>query len=140
MAWLTFASDSDRERATAWLREQFVRGRLTLDELSARVEMALGARTQSDLRRALGGLPSPVPRALASGIVRGALLVVLTGAWLVFSFVLLVLLGLVALIHGVSPLGLLAFLAVWLVPTYLLSRQWRRGLFRPGVFGPGRGI
>jgi Flp pilus assembly protein TadB len=127
---VSLAGDSDRERTAAWLREQFVRGRLTLDELSARVELALGARTQSDLRRALAGLPSPVPQALARGLIRGALLVVLTGAWLLFSFLLLVLFGLVALIHGVSAVGLAALLVVWLVPTYLLSREWRRGFFR----------
>jgi hypothetical protein len=135
---VSFASDSDRERAAWWLREHFARGRLTLDELSARVELALHARTQADLRRALAGLPAPVPQGIAQGLVRGALLVVLTGAWLVFSFLLVVLLGLVALIHGVSAVGFVAFLVVWLVPTYLLSRQWRRGLHRPGPFRSAR--
>jgi hypothetical protein len=52
----------------------------------------------------------------------------LTGAWLVFSCLLLVLFGLVLLIHGASTVEFVGFLVVWLVPTFLLSRLWRRGL------------
>jgi hypothetical protein len=43
-----------------------------------------------------------------------------------FSFTLLAVLALVLLIHGASNTALLGFLAVWLVPTWLLSRLWRR--------------
>ncbi len=53
------------------------------------------------------------------------MLVVFTGAWLMFSLVLVLVLGLTALIHGASAPELAAFLLVWLVPTYLLSRLWR---------------
>jgi hypothetical protein len=50
-----------------------------------------------------------------------------------FSFALLVVFALTMLIHGISNGALVAFLVVWLVPTYLLSRLWHR---RPprGVF------
>jgi hypothetical protein len=61
----------------------------------------------------------------AQTAVRGGLAVLLTGAWLLFSFSLLVVLGLVALIHGASAPALVAFVVVWLVPTYLLARLWR---------------
>jgi len=35
---------------------------------------------------------------------------------------------LTVLIHGASGIELAGFLLVWLVPTVLLSRLWRRGL------------
>ena len=55
-------------------------------------------------------------------VARGAMLVVFTGACLVFSFVLLLVLGLTLLLDGASGTALVGFLLVWLVPTYLLSR------------------
>jgi hypothetical protein len=119
------ASDDERERAVGALREQFVRGRLNVDELSARTELALHARSHAELRRALRGLPQWSTRGLAETVARGAALVVLTGAWLAFSFVLLVVFALTLLIHGASAVELVGFLVVWLVPTYLLSRVWR---------------
>jgi Domain of unknown function (DUF1707) len=123
---MVLAGDHDRERAAASLREHFARGRLTLDELSQRTELALGARSREDLRDALAGLPRPSAQAIARGITRGLVLVVFTAAWLWFSFVLLVVFGLTLLIHGASGIELAGFLLVWLVPTYLLSRLWRR--------------
>jgi hypothetical protein len=126
---MVLASDGDRERAAASLRDHFVRGRLTLEELSERTELALKARTRDDLRKAFDGLPDRT-RALARTVGRGAALVLFTGAWLLFSFVLLVVFGLAILIHGASTAELVGFLVVWLVPTFLLSRLWRKGLGR----------
>lgn len=57
---------------------------------------------------------------------RGAVLVVFTGAYLLFSLTLLLVLVLTLLLQGASDSALLGFLVVWLVPTYLLSRLWRR--------------
>ena len=122
---MALAGDGDRERAVASLREHFLLGRLTLDELSARTEVALRARSLQELRRALAGLPQFTVRAAAQSAVRGGMLVLFTGAWLMFSLALLLVLGLTALIHGASAPELAAFLVVWLVPTYLLSRLWR---------------
>jgi type VI protein secretion system component VasF len=127
---MQLAGDADRERATASLREHFVGGRLTLEELSERTIAVLRARSRQDLRRALDGLPQWHGRAIAQTATRAAAVVVFTGAWLMFSFVLLVLLGLAFVIHGVSGIDLAVFLLVWLVPTYLLSRLWRRALPR----------
>ncbi len=124
------AGDADRERAVASLREHFVQGRLTLEELSARCELALHAATQRDLRRSLRELPPLMPHPILRGVVRGVALVVFTGAWLVFSLMLLLAFVLTLAIQGMSALELVAFFVVWLVPTYLLSRQWRRGLSR----------
>jgi Flp pilus assembly protein TadB len=120
---MVLAGDRDRDQAVAALRENFLRGRLTLDELSARTEVVLRARSLKELRGALTGLPRTMP--LAQAAVRGGLAVLLTGVWLLFSFSLLVVLGLVALIHGASAAALVAFVLVWLVPTYLLARLWR---------------
>ena len=129
-----FAGDRDRERATAALREHYAHGRLTLDEIDERTERVLSARSRADLRGALSNLPVlPDVRDLVSrggpvvqAAVRGAVLVVLTSAYVLFSFALLLVLGLTLLVEGGSNAVLLGFLLVWLVPTYLLSRAWRR--------------
>lgn len=125
---MSLVGDGDRERALASLRDHFVEGRLRVEEFSARCERALRARTDRELRGALADLPPASPPAIVRVLARWAALVVLTGAWLVFSFGLLILFGLVLLIHGASPIDFAGFLLVWLVPTYFLSRQWRRGL------------
>ena len=96
---------------------------MTLDELSARTEVVLHARSLKELRSALAGLPRAMP--FAQTAVRGGLAVLFTGVWLLFSFTLLAVLGLMALIHGASAIELAGFLIVWLVPTYLLARLWR---------------
>jgi Flp pilus assembly protein TadB len=118
--------DVDRERAVVSLREHYVAGRLTLEELDERVERALEARSQRALRRSLADLPESVGRTIVRAVLRGAVLLLLTWTWLVFSIALLVILGLTLAIHGVSPVELVGFLVVWLVPTYLLARAWRR--------------
>jgi hypothetical protein len=129
-----FAGDGDRERAAATLREHYVDGRLTLDELSERTARVLTARSRAELRSALSALPvlpgssdlAARGRPVLQAAVRGAVLVVFTGLYLLFSLTLLVVLGLTLLIHGASGTALIGFLAVWLVPTYLLSRLWHR--------------
>jgi Flp pilus assembly protein TadB len=126
------AGDRDRERTVAALREHFADGRLTLDELSSRTEQVLAARSQADLRRALVGMPlMPDLRALGRSAARGALLVLFTGAWFLFTLALVLALLVTLLIHGASAPELVAFLVVWLVPTLLLSRWWQRPLRRP---------
>jgi hypothetical protein len=53
------ASNADRDRAAALLRDHFVAGRLTHAELNDRLTAALAAVTFGDLRRALVGLTGP---------------------------------------------------------------------------------
>ena len=132
-AGATFAGDRERERAAAMLRERYAGGYLTFDELTRRIGRVVTARSRRDLRRALSGLsanvfdaqPGSGPREVL-GQARRALLVVVTGAYLVFTFTLLLVLGVTALIHGLAGSELVVFLLVWLVPTYLLARLWRR--------------
>ena len=49
--------DADREAATAALGEHFAQGRLTLDELTARLHAALTASVQSEIARTTQDLP-----------------------------------------------------------------------------------
>jgi hypothetical protein len=62
-------SDADRERSVSLLREHSVAGRLTLEELSERVERAYAARTEGELAAVTADLPAaatpaaPAPRA-----------------------------------------------------------------------------
>ena len=130
---MVLAGDGERERAVLSLREHFVGGRLTLDEFAERTELVLHARSREEVRRACAGLPQRTAQLAAKALVRGAALVVFTGAWLLFSLVLVVVLALVLLIHGATLPEFAGFLVIWLVPTYLLSRLWRQKPLRhPG--------
>ncbi len=51
-------ADADRDRTVTLLREHVVAGRLTLDEFSDRVGVALQARTRGELEGALADLPA----------------------------------------------------------------------------------
>jgi hypothetical protein len=62
------ASDAERERASEMLRQASVEGRLTLDEFSQRVELALAARTRDELQAVTRDLPAVAPtRAVQPG-------------------------------------------------------------------------
>jgi hypothetical protein len=128
-----FAGDQDRERAAASLREHYVRGRLSVEELSSRTGRVFSARSRSDIRTALAGLPL-LPEAfgvvgygrIAQVALRGAILFAITAAYVVFSFTLALALALTLVFAGASVTTLLGFLIAWLIPTYLLTRLWRR--------------
>jgi len=51
--------DAERDAAMAQLREHFVAGRLTFDELSERIDAALTAKTQRQLDHLMADLPRP---------------------------------------------------------------------------------
>jgi hypothetical protein len=129
-----YAADDDRERAAAKLREQYVRGRLTIDELSDRTGRVFAARSRSDIRTALAGLPllpdawvlASQGRSFVQVAARGAMLLFFTSVYVIFTCTLLLIFALTMLFNGATGVTLLAFLVVWLVPTYLLTRLWRR--------------
>jgi DNA-binding MarR family transcriptional regulator len=52
------AGDADRDAAAVALGEHFAQGRLTLDDLSARLEAALAATTYGELAQATHDLPA----------------------------------------------------------------------------------
>ena len=53
--------DADRDTAAAALGEHFAQGRLTLDELNARLDATLTARTHGELAQAARDLPARAP-------------------------------------------------------------------------------
>lgn len=126
--------DSERERMLSQLREHYARGRLTLEEFSSRSDRVLASRTYRDLRAALAGLPfrwgsadlAGLGDSVARTVVRGAVLLALTCAYVVFSLTLALMLVLTLVLHGATATVLLGFLVVWVVPTFLVSRMWRR--------------
>ena len=126
-------ADGDRDRASDALRGHYQRGRLTVDELAERLEVALSARTSRELRAAFRGLPSPwSPGELAStfeGATRAAsrvlLFLALAGVWsmaslfLLFAFV-------VVLAAGASAAAQVAVPVLWIAVSYLAWRAWKR--------------
>lgn len=58
----TRASDAEREQHAEWLREHAAQGRLTVDELSERLEQAYAARTRGELAALLRDLPAAARR------------------------------------------------------------------------------
>ena len=123
---MALVGDLDRERAAANLREHYARGYLTLDEFSRRTGRVLSARSRGQLRRGLAGLSrAPVAESVQTA-VRDVVLVVVTGAYVVFSLVLALVLGLTVLLDGVSASAFLAIAVIWLVPTYLFARLRHR--------------
>ena len=65
--------DAERDATMAQLREHFVAGRLTFDELTERIDLALAAKTQGQIDGLMADLPRPPrgPRA-ANGHSRPA--------------------------------------------------------------------
>jgi hypothetical protein len=124
---VALAGDLERERAAGRLREGYARGQLTLDEFSHRTARALSARSRRQLRRSLFGLPGPTLADSLRDSVHDLVLVVVTGAYVVFSLVVLTALALTLLIHGASVTAFVLVLLVWLVPTMWINRLRRRG-------------
>jgi len=126
--------DRDRDRILSTLREHYARGRLTLEEFSARSDLVFASRTYGELRAALRGLPArlggadlaEIGDAVARVAVRGAVLFAVTCAYVVFSLTLALVLVLTLVLHGATASVLLVFFAVWAIPSYLVSRMWRR--------------
>ena len=89
------ASDAERDSAAAALREHFVQGRLTLEELMGRLDTALNARMRSQLDSVLDDLPSRKDRPAARRSRRAvvfparyaavAILIIVMAVWLVLA-------------------------------------------------------
>lgn len=85
------AADAEREAGVAALREHYVAGRLTLDELDARVAVVIRARTRGQIARAFARLPGAAPyrRARAAELAIATARVSLAiGIWLLRVVVL----------------------------------------------------
>jgi hypothetical protein len=88
------ASDAERDLAAVQLREHFVLGRLTLDELKGRLDEALTAKTRRQLDALLADLPShaqrssvpqPVEPAFPGRYAALAVLIIVMAAWLLVA-------------------------------------------------------
>ena len=133
--------DQDREQAAAALRRHFAHGRLSLAELSDRVDLTLRARTRADLNRALRDLPlgweelpafvQTAARRFQRGVRRTKLFFVLVRLWSRLSLALVLVFG-VALLAG-APLttALGALLIVGALTSFVTWRVWRRAASRP---------
>jgi hypothetical protein len=79
--------DAERDIAMTQLREHFVAGRLTFDELTERIDAALVAKTQRQVDRLLADLPRP-PRPHRAAQSEAALPAPDAGRFLVFAMLL----------------------------------------------------
>jgi len=128
---VVLVGDRERDAAARSLRRHYVRGRLTVDELSERLDLVVRARSRLDLLAALGDLP---PRWLDGDELRRTARVarrvvalgLLAVGWIFLSLALLVAFALTALAHGVTTVDAIAFPVCWLVGTGILWRAGRR--------------
>jgi hypothetical protein len=128
--------DRDRERAAARLRSHYLSGRLSVEELTDRLEVALTARHDGDVRLALSELPSAWHEQAASAwsglpgmwraAKRAAFVFAVWLLWWVASLVLLV--GFVVSVgmSGVSPANTITFGVLWLLCSFVAWRATRR--------------
>ena len=109
--------DSERDATMAQLRDHFVAGRLTFDELTERIDLALAAKTQGQI----DGLMADLPRAsrAARGQPPQPVADQDAGRFLVFAL-------------------LLFALATWILIMAWMSRHAYLGGGYPQFPGPGR--
>jgi hypothetical protein len=125
------ASDADRERYVEILEQNCAAGRITADELSARVEKALEARTIGELKGLIADLPEgnvdPLSQ-FVGGAVETGLHAARIGLWLAGGMVLLtfVLPLAIGLAVTVSPLAGLATGVAVVVLAALAAHSLRR--------------
>jgi hypothetical protein len=133
--------DRDRELVAVALRRHFAHGRLSVAELSDRVELALRARSRDDLNAAtrdlprmwedLPGIAVALAGRLRHGIRRTRFLLIYIRAWSKISLGLVLACG-IALVAGAPPSIVVgAFLIVWALASFATLRAWRRAVSRP---------
>jgi hypothetical protein len=110
------ASDAERDLAAVQLREHFVQGRLTLDELKGRLDEALTAKTRRQLDALLADLPSHAQRSSVPQPVEPAF----PGRYAALAVLIIV-------------------MAAWLLVAAWFSQRGYGGYGPPGPFGPGTG-
>lgn len=133
---MALIGDRDRERAAAQLTQHYVRGRLSLDELTERLDRTLSARRDSEVREAFRDLEAPWHEQAAAArravegtwrtARRAAFAVALWSLWWVASLFLLI--GfMVSLVAGhVTWTNTAVVVALWLAATFAVRRTTRR--------------
>jgi hypothetical protein len=129
MCAMALIGDRDRERAAAVLKRHYLRGRLSVEELAERLEVALSARRERDLRLALTELPAARGglEAMWTAARRTAFVVAVWSLWWAASLVLLVGFVVSVLEQGVTPANAVTFAALWLACTFVARSVARRG-------------
>jgi Domain of unknown function (DUF1707) len=123
MAWARDlrASDDDRERCASLLARHYVAGRLTLEELEARLDRARVGRTQGELAAVVADLPNPSWRQTAGTWLDRTDRLLLRAHAMTFIALNLMLIAVWALVGGQD------FWPAWaLVPTAILL-AWHAG-------------
>jgi Domain of unknown function (DUF1707) len=125
------ASDAERERVAAFLRDQAIEGRLTADELDERVGHAYSAVTVGELDRLVADLPgppgrpqfvrparrgpNPAPLVLAACFLLALPFMLGTALWVVFAVAVAVFATVAVLAIALAPfilaIGLIAMAA-----------------------------
>lgn len=133
---MALIGDRERERAANQLTEHYLQGRLSLEELTERLELALTARRHSEVRRAFAELPATWREQVAGarsgldamwrGVCRAALLVAVWLLWAAASLALLVGFVISVLVQGLSLTNGLLFPALWLGCTGVARHATRR--------------
>jgi len=129
---MSLVSDSDREAATVALRTHYASGRLSLSELTERLQVALTARRRGDLAAALRELPRPWRERSelhrrGAGIVRRAFFLAKVAAgWAMVNVFLLISFVAVAALHGLTLLEASLLPVAWIVTTLVAIRIARR--------------
>ena len=128
---MILVGDGDRERVAASLRRHYVEGRLSEGELADRLELALRARTRTELLVAARALPGAVWEELvlppARAVGRAVLLVALAAVWSVLSLLLFLVFAVTVVVHGATATTLAGFPLVWALMTWMLWRLSHHG-------------
>ena len=98
------ASHADREQVIGILKEAFVQGRLTADELDARVDQAYASRTYAELAEVTVDIPLALTRARPSRDPRDPWRATRVAGGVVYALILPGLITLAALPGGPGPL------------------------------------
>jgi hypothetical protein len=134
---MPLVSDRDREAATVDLRSHYASGRLSLSELTERLQIALTARRYRDLAAALHELPWSDRRDLqrlgravsARGtqmVGRAVFLAKVVTGWMMVNMFLFFSFVAVAALHGLTLLQASLLPLAWLMTTLCAFRIARR--------------
>ncbi|HEY3578308.1 MAG TPA: DUF1707 domain-containing protein [Gaiellaceae bacterium] len=125
--------DRERDRTAGELQRHYREGRLSLDELTQRLETALRASNGAQLRSALNELPSTGPEALREAFrspgraLRNAAILAGTAlAWLFWSIGMLAAFVAWMASNGPSLNSLLVFPLLWFGVSWLLWSTSKR--------------
>src|SRR5215831_12856346 len=133
---MALIGDRDRDRAVELLKRHYLRGRLTAEELAERLELALRARRDGEVRLALAELPTARgdqaggPRAgleaMWHAAGRAVFVVAVWTLWWAASLVLLIGFVSAVVLRGFSPVTV-ALPLLWLLCTLAARQITRRG-------------